>query len=56
MKNLNFNVKVSYFVKGQLETKEKRVSTTHVGLAWRVGLSLVPILSANQVQIKVDPI
>lgn len=51
-----FNVKVSYFQKGELKQIEKRVTASHVSMAWRAGLSLVPIHSGNQVQIKVDPV
>ncbi len=56
MSNLKFSVKVSYFIKGELKTIEKRISTSSVALAWRAGLSLVPMASTNQIQINVVPV
>ncbi len=56
MSNFKFSVKVSYFIKGELKTIEKRISASSVSLAWRAGLSLIPISSTNQIQIKVVPV
>lgn len=53
---MKFNIQVSYFVKGELKKIRHEITASSAMLAWRTGLGLIPMGSANQVQIKVDPI
>jgi len=52
--NKRINISVSWFVKGELKTIKKTISTTSVGMAWKTGISMVPVTSPNSVKIKVD--
>ena len=56
MQAQEFKIIVSYFVRGELVKLERRISASSVSLAWRAGISMVPVTSLNQVQIKVDKV
>lgn len=49
-----FKITVSYFVRGQLKTIEKTVSTSSIGMAWKTGAASLPTTQPNSCQIKVE--
>lgn len=56
MNTQKFKIEISYHHKGELIRTVKEVSASSSVMAWRFGLTLIPVAGLSQVQVKVNPI